>query len=371
MSLRILHTSDLHLGMKFAGYPDVQSELSEARFDTLRRLVALANEKECELFVVAGDLFDRVTVAKKDVIRAAQILGEFQGNLVAVMPGNHDFISRGQADLWAHFNSNSGDNVLLLEETRVYDLGHHDLDVNLYPAPCDRKHSSENYIGWIKKAEKDEAVAHHIGIAHGSLEGFSPDFDKQYYPMSASELMDCGLDLWLMGHTHILYPESPGEMDRIYYASTPEPDGFDCHHEGKAWILEIDEEKRIKPTAISTGTYRFLHDESDINDTSDLEKLKSKYAQEEHSRTLLKLKLKGHLPKEDYIVLSKFRKDMEKRLFYLMLDDSEVTEKLTPEEINRAFTEGSFPHKLLTKLAEENDLEALQIAYDLIMERRK
>ena len=36
MSFKIFHTSDIHLGMKFAGYPEVQAELIDARFETMR-----------------------------------------------------------------------------------------------------------------------------------------------------------------------------------------------------------------------------------------------------------------------------------------------------------------------------------------------
>ena len=62
MSLKIFHTSDLHLGMKFAGYPVVQKELTEARFKTLEKLVELSNHKKCNLFVVTGDLFESVSL---------------------------------------------------------------------------------------------------------------------------------------------------------------------------------------------------------------------------------------------------------------------------------------------------------------------
>jgi len=90
--VKLFLTSDVHLGMKFAGYPGVQERLVQARFDALKRCVDIANEETCDLFVVGGDLFDRVSVAKRDIQRAASILAEFQGRLVAVLPGNHDHI---------------------------------------------------------------------------------------------------------------------------------------------------------------------------------------------------------------------------------------------------------------------------------------
>ena len=79
--LKILASADYHLGMKFAGYPSVQKQLAEARFLSLKRLVDTANESECALFLIAGDLFDRVSVSAKEVRRAAELLNGFQGRL--------------------------------------------------------------------------------------------------------------------------------------------------------------------------------------------------------------------------------------------------------------------------------------------------
>jgi len=238
---KIFCTSDLHLGMKFANYPDhIRESLVEARFKTLESHVEKANMEKCDLFVVAGDLFDRISVAKGDIARAAQTLGEFQGQLVTLLPGNHDYIEPDKTNLWTYFDDHSGDHVLVIREKRVYSLAPYNLDIKLYPGSCHAKHSSENTIGWIRDAEKDADVKNHIGIAHGSLEGFSPDFDKTYYPMTVDDLAGCGLDLWFLGHTHIQYPVTPGTMDNIFYAGSPEPDGFGCGNEGKAWIIEID-----------------------------------------------------------------------------------------------------------------------------------
>jgi len=46
MELKIFHTADIHLGMKFANYP---SELIQARFDTLSRCIEIANNKKALL----------------------------------------------------------------------------------------------------------------------------------------------------------------------------------------------------------------------------------------------------------------------------------------------------------------------------------
>ena len=55
MLLRIFHTADLHIGMKFNSYPDdIRNCLIEARFDVLDKMVRILNDRLCNLFVVAG-----------------------------------------------------------------------------------------------------------------------------------------------------------------------------------------------------------------------------------------------------------------------------------------------------------------------------
>jgi DNA repair exonuclease SbcCD nuclease subunit len=373
MTLKIFHTSDIHLGIKFEGYPEaVQEKLIEARFETLKRIVDMASEAKCDLLVVAGDLFHKVGVANKVVIRAAQILKEFQGKAVAVLPGNHDFLSQGKVDLWTQFKESAGDHVVLLEKQAVRSLKTMDLDVNLYPAPCDVKHSETNYIGWVHDAIKDPVVAYHIGIAHGSLEGFSPDPDRKYYPMTVAELSGAGVDLWLLGHTHLSYPVTPGARDRIFYPSTPEPDGFDCDHEGMAWIIEMDEEKKVKLVErVRTGTYHFMHDEAEVNNPGDIESIRGRYTGKNLDKILLKLTLRGRLSREDrekLVDLGVFLKD---RLLYVQIDDAGVYELITAENINETFAEKSFPHTLLQKFLADKDQDALQLAYELLLEGKK
>jgi len=187
--------------------------------------------------------------------------------------------------------------------------------------------------------------------------------------MTISELQKCGVDLWLLGHTHVQYPEKPGIEDRIFYPGTPEPDGFDCQHEGNAWIIEIEEDKKIHPVSISTGIYKFLHEELEVAGPGHLGMLEKRYASEDYKKVLLKLKLKGRLPRDEYESLPEIRKTLKQQLFHLILYDDEVTEEITIDVINHEFTEGSFPHMLLTALAHES--EALQVAYDLIKEVRR
>lgn len=367
MVLKILHTADLHLGRKFASYPAVQKELTEARFEVLEVLVNRANSEKCDLFILAGDVFDRVKVAKQDIIRCIKILNEFDG-LVILLPGNHDYTS-SQSDLWKYVVEHGGDRLCVLEKKEPFPLHHYDLDVVLYPGPCTAKHSSENAIDWVKTTHKDQSTKYHIGIAHGNIEGLGPDERRNYYPMTRAELLECEVDLWLLGHIHVPFPDESGSRERIYYSGTPEPDGFDFRHCGRAWIIELDNNKEINAQQIFPGKFQFTHDEFDLRTSADVEKLKKHYTETDRKNLLVKLKLTGRLPRETYAELDSVKSVIEDHVFHIQWDDSDVAVEITPDVIDREFIQNSFPHRLLTELARsDEDAEALQIGYEMIQE---
>jgi exonuclease SbcD len=397
VTTKILASADFHLGMRFSGYPELQGQLAEARFLALARLVEIGNEEQCSLFVIAGDLFHRVNVSQKEIERAAGLLNGFQGELVAVLPGNHDFSAGTEGTLWSRFKKHAGDRVLLLDSARPYDLDHYNLDIRLYPGPCDSKHSSANAISWLAASWASGAsgvrpsgvrppgAALHIGVAHGSIEGISPDHQGVYFPMKRSELDDAGLDLWIVGHTHRQHPapreaknkrETPKKKillgeDNLLIPGTPEADGFDCRHRGTAWLIEVGENKRIEATSLTTGTYRFLQEEVQLDEEADVDRLERRLRSEELAETLLRLTLKGRLPADAFARLPHIIKEAEDSLLWAEIDDGQVMERIDADTVEAQFTKGSFPYRLLKRLLDEDDTEALQTAYDLLQEGRR
>ena len=96
--LRIFLTGDNHIGLRYASH-EASARLAAARLEAFSGMVEAANAEGCQLFAVAGDLFDRLKgIPKRDVKALAGILAGFEGT-VALLPGNHDYFSAGAA-LW-------------------------------------------------------------------------------------------------------------------------------------------------------------------------------------------------------------------------------------------------------------------------------
>ncbi len=372
MPIKLFHTADLHLGMTFGGrnYPeDVRRQLIDARFQTLERLVELADQERCRLFIVAGDLFHRTNMARETVARTAKILARFQG-CVAVLPGNHDYYEPF-GSLWKDFRDNSFDNLILLTEMRPYALHDYGLEAALYPAPCDGKHSTTNRLSWIGELSARPAARWHIGVGHGSVNGVSPDFHGQYFPMEERELASLKLDHWCLGHTHVRYPDLELAHRRPYfYSGTPEPDGFDCRHGGFAWIAELDDAGNLSCRSVETGRFRFREVEKQLLSADELTDLKEALAVNKEN-TLLKLKLMGTLPEAEYSSRNIWYNELRETLLYLEKDDSGLDVEITASVIDSRFPVGSFPQRLLSRLIEKDNHEALQLAYRLISEVKK
>lgn len=85
--MRLLHTSDWHLGRSFHG-----ASLLEEQSEALDRIVELAREAAVDVVVIAGDLYDRAIPPAEAVSLFTETLARLRRHGIAVVAiaGNHD-----------------------------------------------------------------------------------------------------------------------------------------------------------------------------------------------------------------------------------------------------------------------------------------
>jgi DNA repair exonuclease SbcCD nuclease subunit len=332
-------------------------------------MIKLANEKECNIFVIAGDLFDKVSgITKKVLSETIKALDSFNGECVVILPGNHDY-DNGMIELWTSIRSNLPEKVLIVNEKQPYNLDEYGISATIYPAPCHEKHSDTNNLGWIKEENIDDSRIN-IGIGHGAIIDISPDLNNQYFSMTLEELNRIPLDLWLIGHTHITYPTNESVRDvKVFNPGTPEPDGLDCKHKGHAWIISIDKEKKISADRIVTGTYKFIDKEYAIETKDDLDAIMNELLSDKPEMTIARIALKGRIDEDTMDYYKEVCNKLNNRLAFLMTDVNDLGIRITTDKIHKEFSDGSFPQELLLSLSDDED--TLQLAYELIMEVRE
>lgn len=363
MAVNIFHTGDIHLGMKFNSYSDlIRNDLANARYESLENMIYKSNDLNSNLFVIAGDLFNNLQVGKKDIEKTINILNKFNGQAILVLPGNHDY-DNNVSELWKHFSNLESEKIILLNENKIYNLSNYGLDINVYPAACYNKHSKENNLQWIKEEEIDQKNIN-ILIAHGALEGLSPDIEGNYYYMSKSELENINVDLCLIGHTHIRYPYVDEiNNNKIFNAGTHEPDGLDYKDTGSAWFISLNKEEN-SARKINTGKYKFIDTKISVNSDEELIAEFENLSNLKLDNKIIRLKISGRISKDAYGNLNKLYSSLESKAYHLIIDDEKLKEKIDEDTINKEFTKGSFPYEFLNRLID--DKEALQVAYELI-----
>src|SRR5258708_38611525 len=89
--MRVLHTSDWHVGRMFHG-----RDLLTDQESVLGGLADLVVDQRVDVVVVAGDLYDRAVPAAESVAACTRILSRIRhaGGELVVIPGNHDSAAR-------------------------------------------------------------------------------------------------------------------------------------------------------------------------------------------------------------------------------------------------------------------------------------
>ena len=85
--MKLLHTADWHLGARLGGH-----DLTPALLQRVERVCALCDEREVDVLLVAGDVFEKKYGLAEVTKRLAQILKPrvARGLHVVLVPGNHD-----------------------------------------------------------------------------------------------------------------------------------------------------------------------------------------------------------------------------------------------------------------------------------------
>ena len=381
--MKIFHISDVHIGMKFQRYPEaLRNSLIEARFAAIENAVKMADSESCDVLAITGDIFESIKATKKEVERVCDILKRFNGGAIWVLPGNHDYYD-ASLQLWKWFEASMPDAVMLFNENKRYDFEIGDQSIEVFAVPCDNKHSAVNHLDWIKELNLGDSGLGdsllgdallnkrplRILLAHGAIKDISPDLSNMYYPMTLSELAGLNMDLSLLGHTHVPYPNKwETQSDRIFNAGTPEPDGLNYRYEGSGWLIELSDSGAASAKRMRLGTYQFFDLQLPVSDGFDVETLLKSLEKDRLKVSVVRLNLEGFLDKDVFETRHEVYEKVRRDVAYLEINDDALRAKFTKDTLIENFPEGSLPYRLLETFIEEDDLATAHLAFEIMHE---
>lgn len=368
--LKIFLTGDNHIGLKYTSHGTAGPVLAQKRVAAFQNMVQIANEEECGLFVIAGDLFENTRITKKEMQPLLETLSRFHGT-VAVLPGNHDYYEK-DSKLWGYFQDIAEEmrsDILLLNRYESQTVSVDGEDVVLYPAPCMSKHSDpgENNLGWIKDAHLVSDTTYRIGIAHGAVEGETIDNEGAYFLMSRQELNSIPVDAWLIGHTHVPFPKNVtgdyADCGKIFNAGTHVQTDVNCRTEGLCFIIQITEDKHIQAKKVVTGNVRFYRETLNLTAGEMRSKL-DYYLNRIGDDSVVELTLNGAVNTDEYAARQSIVEEKLSRFIEGTYHDAGLSRLITKDLIDAEFPETSFSAKFLSALI--NEPKEAQLAYDLL-----
>lgn len=344
MGIKLIHTSDLHLGSTFKVLGD-KSKLH--RIDcqgVFSNIIDLCIKEKVNALLIGGDLFDTAEPQKslvKFVINEFERLNK-EKITVFISSGNHDPYKNGSVWLEYRFPSN----VIIFDSP---DLEAKEIDGLTVYGLAYINDTKEPLRGF--KANNSDNFK--VGLIHGSVNDINWDKEpeKGYRRITITDLDNCKLDYVALGHFHDIL-EIKSET-KCFYSGTPEPLTFknkkDC-----SVILASYNGGNVTVRPIKTNIREFETLEIDCTNFESDSEIRKIIEKNKDKNRVLRLVLKGFPSLDLNLDVELLKKEFDENYFFLKIDDNiHLPENLTEDETIR----GNLIRLIKAEIEKEKDSE--------------
>jgi DNA repair exonuclease SbcCD nuclease subunit len=348
-AFRFVHTSDLHLGRRFAGLPEeVRARLAPARHGILARLAEVARARDAAHILVAGDLFDVETPDPRVWRQALDAMGAESGQTWWLLPGNHD--SLAAEPLWDGIRGRAPANVQVLDSPTPREIAP---GVWLLPSPIAHRFTGMDATAWMAGCATPDGALR-IGLAHGGVTSFGSEQDSaDLIPPDLPAL--ARLDYLALGDWHGALRIGP----RCWFSGSPERDRFKHPGRGVCLAVTLAAPGAVPDvTEVPVGEFDWAQAELDLTPGLDpVAELARVLPEAGTARRdiLLRLRLSGRVRLPDRARLDRAI-EAERPLFWHMeVDDAGLANDVSPDDMDAIAESGALRLAADTLLAEAGD----------------
>ncbi|MCX5512943.1 DNA repair exonuclease [Kaistia algarum] len=334
MTFRFLHTADWQIGKPFANVPgDAGAALRAQRISTVAEIARLAETRQLDAVLVAGDAFDSNEVHDRTILRTLDALKLFSGRWI-FLPGNHD--AALAHSVWTRMRQMGLEENITIADQSVPIEGWDGRAVIL-PAPLRRRRESLDQTEWFEGAATAEGALR-IGVAHGSVANRLPGMAEAANEIPETRAETAGLGYLALGDWHGALKIAP----RTYYSGTPETDRYRANQSGFVQIVELAGPRAPEQVeTIRTGHYDWHDWDAELVDgTANAPLALLENMVSDPARAVVALRLTGSLSLAERYRLNGELENWRNRLHHLDLDDSGLLEDPTEDDLDALDTSG-------------------------------
>ncbi|MFH1472458.1 MAG: metallophosphoesterase [Nanoarchaeota archaeon] len=343
-NIKMIHTSDLHLGTTFKVLGDKSKFHRNDCQDVFSNIVDLCIKEKVNALLIAGDLFETPEPQKslvKFVTGEIERLNDEKIN-VLISSGNHDPYKKGS--VWAEYKFPS--NVIIFSSN---DLEPKEFDGLTIYGLAYTNNTKEPLKGF--KAEDSDTFK--VGLIHGSTTNINWDQEPEagYRRITKTELDNSKLDYVALGHFHDTLEIN--SKVKCYYSGCPEPLSFKNNKDCCVLLVTYNQGNvTVKPIKTNIRTFETLEvDCTNFESDTELRKMLEKNKGE---NKILRLILTGSPSLDLNFDIELLEKEFNARYFFLkVVDNVHLPENLTEDETIR----GHFISLIKTEIKKEKDSE--------------
>lgn len=355
--IKILHCADLHFDTPFRELDKEVAENSRLELlEVFKNIIDLTITENVEVLLIAGDVFDNLTVNKNTLFFIAKELNRINNVHVFISPGNHD-----------PYNNKSFYNMIEWPENVV--IFHDEFekkeiaDLNLVVWGAGFKDKYENNT-LLKKYNVDSSKIN-IMVIHGEIsEGNS---SNEYNPMYLTDIRNSNMEYIALGHRHKFSGILKEGLTNYAYSGCPQGRGFDEEDE-KGIIIGDIFKGGVSLTFKSICIRRYITKEVYVDEVNTYDELMIKivneFNEEQRKRNFYKIILKG-VSKAHFNINENILKDKLKSYFYYIKIINKTEIEVELDKLSNGY---SLKGRYLTKIKErievasDEDKEILKLA---------
>ena len=306
VALKLLHTADWHLGLRFAAVaPEQEVRLTRARLEVVGRILDLADSRNVDAVLCAGDLFNE---PRPEEEWWKGLLREFQRRSwtrpVILLPGNHDPLT--QNSIYAPqdpFRRGLPAYVHVVDrDAFTFELG---TTAVVYATPC-RSRAGQTGLAASLPARESGDDRLRIGLVHGQT--FDLKDHQTTFPIAKNAAVDRGLDYLAIGDTHSFREVEPDAKAPTIYPGAPEATKFGETDAGHVALVFFPRDRArralVERAPVSVWNWKEVSCRS-------LEELRQLRADDSLRKTVLRLTLDMRLPLHEYDEATRILTELE------------------------------------------------------------
>ncbi|CAM2075894.1 MULTISPECIES: metallophosphoesterase family protein [Clostridia] len=355
--VKVLHCADLHFDTPFKELSKEVSDTSKNELlEVFKKIIDLAIEENIEVLLIAGDVFDNLTVNKNTLFFISDQIKRIKNIKVFISPGNHD--PYNEKSFYSMINW--PENVYIFKGDMEFKEVK-ELNLIIWGAGFRNNYENETLL----KSINVENNKINIMLLHGEI--ISANSKNEYNPIYINDIYKSNIDYIALGHRHKFSGILKEGMTTYAYSGCPQGRGFDEEGEKGVIIGEVYK-GGTNLSFLPVCKRKYITKEIDITGTNNYDevifKLLSDLSDEEIHKNFYKIILKGELKEHFNLKESVLIEKLKNKFYYIkIINDTSIEVNLT--ELSRDYSiKGMFIAKILEKLkdASDDDKEILKLA---------